>query len=106
MDGSPDVRMLPKVFTGRRPFSELTASVVISKIIDGEQPARPHEGQEFGLTDSIWDMAVRCWHKNPAQRPTMTEVVRLVREWPVLSISPGINIMTCFPQLQGGCFVD
>ena len=53
----------------------------------GDRPARPQEAQEQGLTDSVWDMTVHCWHQDPPQRPTMTEVVRLVREWPVFSLS-------------------
>ena len=79
--------MSPKAFTGRRPFSEFTTPVVISKIMDGERPARPQEGQELGLTDSMWDMTVRCWHKDPAQRPAMTEVIELLRELLVSSLS-------------------
>ena len=54
----------------------------------GESPARPQKAQERGLTDSIWDVVVRCWHQDPPRRPTMMEVVRLVREWPVLSLPP------------------
>ena len=72
--------MPPKAFTGRPPFSEFTNPVIISKIMDGERPARPEEAQELGLTDSLWDMAVRCWDRNPTQRPMMTEVVGLLRQ--------------------------
>ena len=80
---------------------------MISKIINGKHPAYPQGARELGLTNSVWDMMVRCWHNNPGQRPKMTEVIRLAREWPVLSLPlHGINIMTCFLQLQDGCFVD
>ena len=79
--------MPPKVFTGRHPSDELTTSVITSKIIGGGLPARPQEAQGLGLTDSVWDMTVRCWHQDPIQRPKMTEVVRLMREWPVFSLS-------------------
>ena len=54
--------------------------------MSGERPARPQK-KEFGLTDSMWDMTVRCWHQDPAQRPAMTEVVGLLRELLVLSLS-------------------
>ena len=54
---------------------------VTLKIMGGEHPARPQEGKEQGLTDTVWGMAVHCWHRDPPQRPKMTEVVRLVREW-------------------------
>ena len=63
------------------------APATTSKIMDGKLPPRPREAQGLGLTDSVWDMMVRCWHQDPAQRPTMTEVVRLLRKWPVLSLS-------------------
>lgn len=75
---------LYKVFTGKRPFSEFTTPTIISKIMGGERPARSQKAQERGLTDLIWDVAVRCWHQDPLRRPTMMEVVRLVREWSVL----------------------
>ena len=54
--------------------------------MDGEWPARPQEAQELGLTDSMWGMTVRCWNQDPAQRPTMTEVVGLLRKL-LLSLS-------------------
>ena len=56
-------------------------------IIDGKRPDRPQEVQGLGLTDSVWGMVVRCWGQDPAQRPGMTEVVRLLREWSVVSLS-------------------
>ena len=78
---SPDAQMVPQAFTGRRPFNELTASVVTSEIIDGKRPARPQGTQELGLTNSVWKMTVHCWGQDPARRPTMREVVRVLREW-------------------------
>ena len=80
--------MLAKVFTGGHPFGELATLVITSKIINGGRPARPQEAQGLGLTDSVWEMAVHCWHQDPVQRPTMTEVVRLAREWLAFSLSP------------------
>ena len=80
--------MLPKAFTGRPPFGEFTTPVITSKIMSGKRPARPQEAQELGLTDSVWDMTIRCWHQDPIQRPAMMEVVELVREWPVFFLSP------------------
>jgi len=93
MNRLPDIWLLLKVFTGRRPFSEFTTLAITSRIIDGERPARPQEAQEIGLKDSIWNMTVRCWHKDPAQRPTMTEVIGLLRESLVslLSIEAGLD---------------
>ena len=93
--------MLPKVFTGRNPFSELTTPVIISKIMDGVRPTRPQEAQELGLTDSVWDMTVRCWRRDPAQRPVMMEVVRLVREWLVFFLTPWSQHNDIIPVATG-----
>ena len=87
MDNLSDVWMLPQAFTGRHPFGGLTTSVITSKIMDGGWPVRPKEVQGLGLTGSVWDMMVRCWHQDPVQRLKMTEVGRLAREWPVFSLS-------------------
>jgi len=84
MDCSPNVCIPHKVFTGVPPFSEFATPVVISKIMDGERPARP-EAQE--LTDSMWDMVIQCWDQDPARRPTMTEVIGHLRELLVSSLS-------------------
>ena len=66
-----------KVFTGRCPFPELTDLVAVSEIMEGERPARP---QERDLTDSVWDMTVRCWQEDPVLRPRIERVVTIQRE--------------------------
>lgn len=76
-----------EVFTGKSSSGDSTVQVTTSKIMNGEQPVRPQEVQGLGLTDSVWDMTVSCWRQDPTQRPTMTEVVQLLREWPVSSFS-------------------
>ena len=62
----------------------------------GERPVRPQEGQELGLTDSMWDTTVRCWNQDPAQRPTMAEVVELLRELLVSSHSTEADLNEFF----------
>ena len=62
----------------------------------GEHPARPQERQKLGLTDSMWDMTVRCWHQDPAQRPMTTEVVELLRELLVSSHSAEADLSDFF----------
>jgi len=86
MDSSLDVRIPVKVFTGDYPFSGLTEMATSLKIMSGERPARPQEAQELGLTDSVWDMTLKCWRQDPADRPTVTGVVELLREWSVFSL--------------------
>ena len=81
------IRVLPKVFTGKASFSELPFSDIISKIEDGTRPNLPQGAQELGLTDSLREMILRCLHKDPVQRPNMSEVVGLLRELLMSSIS-------------------
>ena len=51
----------------------------------GERPTRPQKAQELGLTAPVWDMTLKCWQRDPALRPTVTEVVELLRESSVFS---------------------
>ena len=83
-NGFSDTWAVPKVFTGKSPFSEVSAIIAIVKIIENEWPDRP---QEPGLTDSVWDMTCACWSQDPVLRPQMTKVVEVLREWPVLFLS-------------------
>ena len=55
---------------------------IVPKISD-----RPQGAQELGLTDSLWEMIVRCWNEVPARRPSMTEVVGLLSKMMVSSFS-------------------
>jgi len=89
--GLSDIRMLPKVFVGRHLFSELTTPVIISRIVDGERPVRPQGAKELGLTDSVWDIAVRCWHKDPAQRPTVAGVLELLPKLRLSSLEADLS---------------
>ena len=97
--------MVPQAFTGRRPFNELTAPDITSEVINDRRPARPQEAQGLGLTDPVWDMTVRCWDQDPARRPIMVDVVRLLREWPVLSLPRWMEVLMWFLQLQDGFLV-
>lgn len=81
MGGFPDIQILDQVFTGRYPFTGNTEMAISMNIIGGGRPARPQGAQKLGLTDPVWEMTLRCWQQDPAHRPTVTEVVRLLHEW-------------------------
>ena len=71
---------MPKVFAGEPLSSEPAFLDIIPKIKDGTRPDLPQRAEEQGLTNSLWDMTLRCFHQDPAQQPNMTEVVGLLRE--------------------------
>ena len=96
--------MVSQAFTGRRPFNKLTALVITSEIINGRQLACPQEVQGLGLTNLVWDMMVCCWDQDPAQWPTMVEVVQLLCEWSVFSLLHWVEVLTWFLQLQDDLF--
>ena len=74
-----------KVFTGEPPTGQSWPRPTTPEISDGIRPDRPQGAEKLGLTDSLWEMTVRCWHEDPAQRPSITEVAGFLRK---LSASP------------------
>ena len=65
-----------EVFTGEIPFGNMTNKMVSVEIAQGKRPAKPEAGEQLGLTTEIWKFVEKCWSQNPAERPTMDEVVR------------------------------
>lgn len=48
---------LPQVFTGQVPFPEnKSMAVVMKRIINGERPQRPRQGETLGLSDELWEV--------------------------------------------------
>ena len=88
--------VLPKVFAGELPFSEPAFLDMFPKISDGTRPDLPQGAQELGLTDSLWEIAVRCLCTDPAQQPNMTEVVGLLRELLMPSLSLEADLLDFF----------
>lgn len=80
---------------GNHPGSEFSTQ--------GDLPALPQEAEELGPADSVWSMTARCRHLDPAQRPTMSEVVKLLREWPVFFLCPSNQHHDVLPTVT--CYV-
>ncbi|KAF8066910.1 kinase-like domain-containing protein [Lyophyllum atratum] len=69
-----------EIFTGDVPYMDFNnPATVMMKILSGILPARPSEThgawQEWGLTESIWLLMEDCWVRDPAQRPSIEEVL-------------------------------
>jgi serine/threonine protein kinase len=66
-----------ELFTGRRPFEESRCLKVIRLILNGHRPGLPGNAEGVELTPPVWELLQSCWDQDPAQRPTMDDVVRL-----------------------------
>ena len=64
-----------EVLSGKTPFSQHQAPLVMKKVLDGERPERP-EGEEGTLfTDNIWGMLELCWKHKPGERTNAEAVL-------------------------------
>jgi len=65
-----------EIFSGKEPFFHLSQeSSVIFQIQMGNRPKRSVYS-DGTFTDPMWELLVKCWSQDPAQRPAMTSVVR------------------------------
>ena len=69
---------------------------MLLEILRGRWPDFPQGAQKLGLTDSLWDMMLRCVDKGSARQPSMTEVVELLRELLMSSLSMEADLRDFF----------
>ena len=65
--------------TGDQPFAEVRRTTeVLIKIQSGECPMRPigEEVRARGLDDILWRILLRCWAKNPEDRPDLYQIIQ------------------------------
>ena len=65
-----------ELMTGCQPYSDVDDDITVAiNLSKWRLPPRPGPMvTEQGLTDDLWALMLKCWHKTPHQRPTMTEV--------------------------------
>ncbi|KAJ7619295.1 kinase-like domain-containing protein [Roridomyces roridus] len=68
-----------ELYTGRPPFSELSETAALFKIIGGERAQRPVG--EPSISDGLWSQITTYWDGDPASRPTI-EIVLQNPVWP------------------------
>ncbi|KAI5115857.1 hypothetical protein M0805_009705 [Coniferiporia weirii] len=75
-----------ELMTGEQPHSDLKYdNQVIIRRHEGENPNKP-DGSEWekvyerGLNERLWGFLERCWAEDPADRPTITEVLEFLPE--------------------------
>ncbi|KAL0947206.1 hypothetical protein HGRIS_013323 [Hohenbuehelia grisea] len=65
-----------ELMTEERPFSNLLGDLMVIRELDqGKIPQRPGtDATKRGLSDDIWALMKKCWHKKAQSRPSMTDV--------------------------------
>ncbi|KAH7922686.1 hypothetical protein BV22DRAFT_640835 [Leucogyrophana mollusca] len=61
---------LRQTYSGMQPFHPQTVARVILALTAGERPARCVD-----VNDAVWVLIERCWHQDPAQRPSASDIV-------------------------------
>ncbi|KAG6907968.1 hypothetical protein DXG01_006693 [Tephrocybe rancida] len=90
------------IFVNKPPFGQvMPQAATINKIRKGQHPERPVDGRhlEKGLTNEIWEIMKRCWAYEPDDRPTATEIVKLLPSvnrpsngWTRMAQRPGFDM--------------
>jgi hypothetical protein len=64
-----------KIHTNEIPFGHRTYREMVTLVVDlSVRPERPDEAEAPQLTDDTWQLAERCWVKEPRARPTIDQV--------------------------------
>ncbi|EIN04607.1 kinase-like protein, partial [Punctularia strigosozonata HHB-11173 SS5] len=68
-----------EIYTTRPPFYEIRReATVIVRILEGQRPRRPMNGDGCAITpsDTLWSLIEKCWHQQSELRPKMTTVLQ------------------------------
>ncbi|KAF8197415.1 TKL/TKL-ccin protein kinase [Pholiota molesta] len=71
-----------ELLTEKQPYAEIKrdAAVIHDIIFLKKTPSRPQARATHWLSDALWDLMQRCWHKDSLSRPSMAEVTTLLME--------------------------
>ncbi|KAJ6485878.1 ras guanine nucleotide exchange factor domain-containing protein [Mycena sanguinolenta] len=68
-----------ELYTKRPPFSNVSETAALFKILSGERPERPSGPP--AMSDTLWRHVTECWAENPATRPSTQSIVQAIT-WP------------------------
>lgn len=73
--------LILQAFTGRPPWPDSSPVAIIQKVTSKAVHPRPEDcSGSFLLTEEWWNVCLKCWKFDPADRPTMHEVLAELRE--------------------------
>lgn len=67
-----------QIITDHVPFPDVKHDfTVMLKVLKGEHPIRPSDPLYLnrGLTENMWKLLQDCWHRQPENRPDMSQVI-------------------------------
>ena len=64
-----------EVLSGQAPFAQYSALTTLQMVLKGGLPDRPQGMQGRWFTDDVWEMLVRCWQRQPSDRPGLDAVL-------------------------------
>jgi hypothetical protein len=72
-----------KIYTGDIPLGNIDPGDFRQLVVnEGVRPEQPDEEEAPQMTDVVWELAEKCWVKDPNQRPTATEVYDMISQMP------------------------
>jgi len=82
-----------EVLCGKTPFAPHKAPVVVSKVLKGERPGRPHGEGGVTFTDSIWRVLEYCWKHQSCDRISAKTILQGLEgnEFVLMPTSPEVD---------------
>ncbi|KAH9967848.1 hypothetical protein BC827DRAFT_1263627 [Russula dissimulans] len=74
-----------EVFTGEDPYSSYTDVYIPVVLNRGETPNHPGS-KAIGLSSDMWEVMQSCWQVSPAERPSMSMILDIMRR--LINVSP------------------
>jgi len=72
-----------ELLTGKHPFADhrRDVQVILSIVVQKQTPPRPvDDDASLWLSDGLWSLMQRCWHKDAQSRPSMAQVASHIME--------------------------
>ena len=71
-----DKTFTQEIISQKLPFYHLEEFSVLAEILVGNLPKRPTVWIISRTVNRLWGVCLRCWAKDPADRPTATQIVQ------------------------------
>jgi len=77
-----------EILSVQEPFYGQDDRTVLRQLSHGKHPERP-SNMRIGLHNDIWGLMLKCWTKNPKDRPSMSHVTTFLEKFRSFDLPPG-----------------